>query len=89
IIAFIYLVRYKDRFTQTQMGDIMSFARRLSLSLLRMRLFEEMKREKGKTERILDSIREAVVYIDHSTDDVFVNRPLYEMFPELSDVSSQ
>ncbi|WP_214731786.1 ATP-binding protein [Exiguobacterium sp. s195] len=89
IIAFIYLVRYKDRFTQTQMGDIMSFARQLSLSLLRMRLFEEMKREKGKTERILDSIREAVVYIDHSTNDVFVNRPLYEMFPELSDVSSQ
>lgn len=84
IIAFIYLVRYKDRFTQTQMGDIMSFARQLSLSLLRMRLFEEMKREKGKTERILDSIREAVVYIEHASDDVFVNRPLYEMFPELS-----
>ncbi|WP_214755688.1 sensor histidine kinase [Exiguobacterium sp. s157] len=88
IIAFIYLVRYKDRFTQTQMGDIMSFARQLSLSLLRMRLFEEMTREKGKTERILDSIREAVIYVEHSTDDVFVNRPLYEMFPELDDITS-
>ncbi|UTT42210.1 sensor histidine kinase [Exiguobacterium aurantiacum] len=89
IIAFIYLVRYKDRFTQTQMGDIMSFARQLSLSLLRMRLFEEMTREKGKTERILDSIREAVIYVEHSTDDVFVNRPLYEMFPELDDITSR
>lgn len=88
IIAFIYLVRYKDRFTQTQMGDIMSFARQLSLSLLRMRLFEEMTREKGKTERILDSIREAVIYVEHSTDDVFVNRPLYEMFPELDAITS-
>lgn len=89
IIAFIYLVRYKDRFTQTQMGDVMSFARQLSLSLLRMRLFEEMKREKGKTERILDSIREAVVYIEHATDNVFVNRPLYEMFPELGGITSE
>lgn len=89
IIAFIYLVRYKDRFTQTQMGDIMSFARQLSLSLLRMRLFEEMTREKGKTERILDSIREAVIYVEHSTDDVFVNRPLYEMFPELDAITSR
>ncbi|TCI23602.1 ATP-binding protein [Exiguobacterium sp. SL-9] len=89
IIAFIYLVRYKDRFTQTQMGDIMSFARQLSLSLLRMRLFEEMTREKGKTERILDSIREAVIYVEHSTDDVFVNRPLYEMFPELDEITSR
>lgn len=88
IIAFIYLVRYKDRFTQTQMGDITSFARQLSLSLLRMRLFEEMTREKGKTERILDSIREAVIYVEHATDDVFVNRPLYEMFPELDKHSS-
>lgn len=88
IIAFIYLVRYKDRFTQTQMGDIMSFARQLSLSLLRMRLFEEMTREKGKTERILDSIREAVIYVEHATDDVFVNRPLYEMFPELDEITS-
>ena len=88
IIAFIYLVRYKDRFTQTQMGDIMSFSRQLSLSLLRMRLFEEMKREKGKTERILDSIREAVIYIENTTDDVFVNRPLYEMFPELTEIAT-
>ncbi|WP_449403807.1 sensor histidine kinase [Exiguobacterium artemiae] len=65
------------------MRDIMSFSRQLSLSLLRMRLFDEMNREKTKTERILDSIREAVIYIEPGKDEVFVNRPLYDLFPEL------
>ncbi|WP_188005210.1 ATP-binding protein [Exiguobacterium sp. Helios] len=82
-IAFIYLVRYRDQFTNEQMRDIMSFSRQLSLSLLRMRLFDEMNREKTKTERILDSIREAVIYIEPGKDEVFVNRPLYDLFPEL------
>lgn len=83
VIAFIYLVRYRDQFTNEQMRDVMSFSRQLSLSLLRMRLFDEMNREKTKTERILDSIREAVIYIEPGKEDVFVNRPLYDLFPEL------
>ncbi|AFS69851.1 ATP-binding protein [Exiguobacterium antarcticum] len=83
IIAFIYLVRYRDQFTNEQMRDVMSFSRQLSLSLLRMRLFDEMNREKTKTERILDSIREAVIYIEPGKQEVFVNRPLYDLFPEL------
>nr|WP_251136899.1 sensor histidine kinase [Exiguobacterium sp. s193] len=83
VIAFIYLVRYRDQFTNEQMRDVMSFSRQLSLSLLRMRLFDEMNKEKTKTERILDSIREAVIYIEPGKEDVFVNQPLYDLFPEL------
>jgi len=83
IIAYIYLVRYRDQFTNEQMRDVMSFSRQLSLSLLRMRLFDEMTREKTKTERILDSIREAVIYLEPGKEEVFVNRPLYDLFPEL------
>ena len=83
IIAYIYLVRYRDQFTNEQMRDVMSFSRQLSLSLLRMRLFEEMTKEKTKTERILDSIREAVIYLEPGKEEVFVNRPLYDLFPEL------
>ncbi|MCY1692028.1 ATP-binding protein [Exiguobacterium sp. SL14] len=83
IIAYIYLVRYRDQFTNEQMRDVMSFSRQLSLSLLRMRLFDEMTKEKAKTERILDSIREAVIYLEPGKEEVFVNRPLYDLFPEL------
>jgi len=83
IIAYIYLVRYRDQFTNEQMRDVMSFSRQLSLSLLRMRLFDEMTKEKTKTERILDSIREAVIYLEPGKEEVFVNRPLYDLFPEL------
>lgn len=83
IIAYIYLVRYRDQFTDEQMRDVMSFSRQLSLSLLRMRLFDEMTKEKAKTERILDSIREAVIYLEPGKEEVFVNRPLYDLFPEL------
>lgn len=83
VIAFIYLVRYRDQFTNEQMRDVMSFSRQLSLSLLRMRLFDEMNKEKTKTERILDSIREAVIYIEPGKEEVFVNQPLYDLFPEL------
>lgn len=83
VIACIYLVRYRDQFTSEQLREIMSFARQLSLSILRMQMFDEMEREKSKTERILDSIREAVIYVEQDTEEVFVNGPLYELFPEI------
>ncbi len=83
VIACIYLVRYRDQFTSKQLREIMSFARQLSLSILRMQMFDEMEREKSKTERILDSIREAVIYVEQDTEEVFVNGPLYELFPEI------
>ena len=83
MIACIYLVRYRDAFTTEQMSDILSFSHQLSLSLLRMGIYEEMIREKNKTTQLLNSIREAVVYIEHETDELLVNEPLMTLFPEV------
>jgi hypothetical protein len=63
MIACLYLVRYRDAFTTEQKSDILSFSHQLSLSLLRMGIYEEMVREKNKSTQLLNSIREAGVYI--------------------------
>ncbi|WP_214846116.1 ATP-binding protein [Exiguobacterium sp. S90] len=83
IIACIYLVRYRDAFTPEQMSDILSFSHQLSLSLMRMGIYEKMIHEKNKTGQLLNSIREAVVYIEHESDELLVNEPLMKLFPEI------
>ncbi|MGI1805108.1 ATP-binding protein [Exiguobacterium sp. TDN 0502] len=78
MIASIYLVRYRDAFTEDQTNEIWSFSRQLALSLLRMRIFEEIEREREKTSKLLNSIREAVIYIED--DLIFANKPLLALF---------
>ncbi|MGL6104339.1 MAG: histidine kinase dimerization/phospho-acceptor domain-containing protein, partial [Exiguobacterium acetylicum] len=78
MIASIYLVRYRDAFTEDQTNEIWSFSRQLALSLLRMRVFEEVEREREKTSKLLHSIREAVIYIEGET--IFANKPLLALF---------
>ncbi|WP_214765333.1 MULTISPECIES: ATP-binding protein [unclassified Exiguobacterium] len=78
MIASIYLVRYRDQFNEDQTAEIWSFSRQLALSLLRMRVFDEIEREREKTSKLLHSIREAVMYIEE--DRIFANRPLLALF---------
>lgn len=83
LIACIYLVRYKDAFTTDQINDILSFSQQLSLSLMRMGIYEQMIKEKNKTTQILNSIREAVIYIEHETSELLFNKPLITLLPEV------
>jgi len=78
MIASIYLVRYRDQFNEEQTEEIWSFSRQLALSLLRMRVFDEIEREREKTSKLLHSIREAVIYIED--DKIFANKPLLALF---------
>ncbi|WP_214847833.1 sensor histidine kinase [Exiguobacterium sp. s193] len=78
MIASIYLVRYRDQFNEDQTAEIWSFSRQLALSLLRMRVFDEIEREREKTSKLLHSIREAVMYIEDGR--IFANRPLLALF---------
>jgi len=84
IIACVYLIRYRDSFSNEQMADILSFSNQLSLSLLRMGVYEAMEHEKVKTGQLLNSIREAVVYIEHHSGELLVNEPLMKLFPEVA-----
>lgn len=78
MIASIYLVRYRDQFNDDQTEEIWSFSRQLALSLLRMRVFDEIEREREKTSKLLHSIREAVIYIEGGK--IFANKPLLALF---------
>ncbi len=82
MIALIYLSHEDQRYSIMQLEDVHAFSRKFALSLLRLRVFEEMEREKTKTDQLLNSIREAVVYIEHDSRLVYVNKPLQSMFPE-------
>lgn len=84
LLAAIYLVRFKEPYREQQLADMNGFVQQLTLSLLRTRSYEEMKREKQKTEQVLDSIREAVLYIEDGSKEIYVNRPLFDLIPELA-----
>lgn len=83
LMAAIYLVRYKSAYKKQQLLDMRDFSQQMTLSLLRTRSYEEMKQEKKKTEQVLDSIREAIIYLEDGNDELYVNRPLFDLIPEL------
>jgi len=83
LIAVIYLVRYNSAYKGQHLTDIREFSQQTTLSLLRTRSYEEMRQEKEKTEQVLDSIREAIIYLEDGSGDLYVNRPLFELIPEL------
>ncbi|MEW8975695.1 MAG: ATP-binding protein, partial [Exiguobacterium sp.] len=80
IIAYIFLSRNQDRFDRYEQEELAAFARQLALSLLRMRTFDEIEREREKTARLLNSIRESIVYIEPEGDIQLINRPLLDLF---------
>ncbi len=80
IIAYIYLMRLHRPFDGYEREELSAFARQLALSLLRMRTFDEIGREREKTARLLNSIRESIVYIEPNGSIQLINRPLLDLF---------
>lgn len=80
IIAYIYLMRLGAAFNNQEQEEHATFSRQLALSLLRMRTFDEIDREREKTSRLLNSIRESVVYIELDGSNQLINRPLLDLF---------
>lgn len=78
VLACIYLGRYKMPFETDELEDMMSFARQIALSLLRMRVFDEMQVEKEKTTTLIHSIREAMMYVEDNK--VLANHALLNLF---------
>jgi len=83
LMAAVYMVRYQSAYQPQQLMDMREFSQQMTLSLLRTRSYDEMKQEKQKTEQVLDSIREAIIYLEDGNDELYVNRPLFELIPEL------
>lgn len=83
LMAAVYMVRYQSPYQSQHLADMRDFSQQMTLSLLRTRSYDEMKQEKQKTEQVLDSIREAIIYLEDGNDELYVNRPLFELIPEL------
>ncbi|WP_214848741.1 HAMP domain-containing sensor histidine kinase [Exiguobacterium sp. s138] len=58
----------------------------LSLGVLRVQNMRKLNEDKLKTQRILNSLREAIIYVDLSAGQLIHNRALSNLFPELSDL---
>src|SRR5690606_9749790 len=83
LLAAVYMVRYQSPYQSQYLAGMRDSSQQMTLSLLRTRSYDEMKQEKQKTEQVLDSIREAIIYLEDGNDELYVNRPLFELIPEL------
>ncbi|MGA9231204.1 MAG: ATP-binding protein [Exiguobacterium oxidotolerans] len=81
VVGLIYLKHEFEQFNLEQVGDILDLSRKLGMTLERHLLFHQMEHEKIKTYQLLDSIREAVLYIESSGEQIYANQALLDMFP--------
>ena len=81
VVGIIYLKHPFEQFNLEQVGDILDLSRKLGMTLERHLLFHQMEHEKIKTYQLLDSIREAVLYIESSGEQIYANQALLNMFP--------
>nr|WP_214850514.1 ATP-binding protein [Exiguobacterium sp. s193] len=81
VVGLIYLKHPFEQFNLQQVGDILDLTRKLGMTLERHLLFHQMEHEKIKTYQLLDSIREAVLYIESSGEQIYANQALLNMFP--------
>ncbi|MDX1260821.1 sensor histidine kinase [Exiguobacterium sp. K1] len=81
VVGVIYLKHPFEQFNLEQVGDILDLSRKLGMTLERHLLFHQMEHEKIKTYQLLDSIREAVLYIESSGEQIYANQALLNMFP--------
>jgi len=81
VVGVIYLKHPFEQFNLEQVGDILDLSRKLGMTLERHLLFYQMEHEKIKTYQLLDSIREAVLYIESSGEQIYANQALLNMFP--------
>lgn len=88
VVGMIYLL-HAEALEVDQFGDILDLSRKLGMTLERHLLFDQMQHEKIKIYQLLDSIRESVLYIESSGENVYANEALLKMFPPILLSSAQ
>ncbi len=81
VVGLLYIRHAFAQFNLEQVGDLLDLSRKLGMTLERHLLFHQMEHEKIKTYQLLDSIREAVLYIESSGEQIYANQALLNMFP--------
>lgn len=83
LIGCLYLARYNDPFDAGEKSELSAFANQLAISLLRMRLYGQMRQDRKETAQLINSVREAILYVNYQEDTVVGNRAFIRMFDNL------
>lgn len=97
LIGCLYLASYAEPYDTSEKSELNAFANQLAISLLRMRLYQQMKQERKETAQLINSVRDAILYVNYEDETIVGNRAFIRMFDslpfdykgyeELSDVS--
>lgn len=83
LIGCLYLARYDEEFDGGEKSELTAFASQLAISLLRMRLYRQMQQDRKETAQLINSIREAILYVNYQDHTVVGNRAFIRMFDNL------
>lgn len=84
MIGCLYLARYDEQFDASEKSELNAFASQLAISLLRMRLYRQMKQDRKETAQLINSVREAILYVNYQDETVVGNRAFIRMFDDLA-----
>ncbi|RDB34576.1 ATP-binding protein [Exiguobacterium sp. RIT594] len=83
LIACLYLARFDQSFNTKELNELESFSKQIAISLMRMSLYEQMEYERKETAQLLNSVREAILYIKHDEKTILGNQALFDIFESL------
>lgn len=83
MIGCIYLSCYDEQFDASEHSELNAFANQLAISLLRTRLYSQMQQDRKETAQLINSVREAILYLNYKEQTVVGNRAFVRMFDEL------
>ena len=83
LIACLYLARFDQAFNKKELKELESFSKQIAISLMRMSLYEQMEYERKETAQLLNSVREAILYIKHDEKTILGNKALFDIFESL------
>lgn len=83
MIGCIYLSCYDEQFDASEHSELNAFANQLAISLLRTRLYSQMQQDRKETAQLINSVREAILYLNYAEQTVVGNRAFIRMFDEL------
>ncbi|MFN4214696.1 ATP-binding protein [Exiguobacterium sp.] len=83
MIGCLYLARYDEQFDASEKSELNAFANQLAISLLRMRLYRQMQQDRKETAQLINSVREAILYLNYEEESIVGNRAFIRMFDDL------
>lgn len=83
MIGCLYLARYDEQFDASEKSELNAFASQLAISLLRMQLYRQMQQDRKETAQLINSVREAILYLNYEEESIVGNRAFIRMFNDL------